>query len=55
MSEPASGHTSPRVHETGSPIPVMVGTSVVTARQRPGSVEHCTPMTMGPDLLMGNR
>jgi hypothetical protein len=29
--------------ETGSPMLAMMGTSAVTARQQPGSVEHCMP------------
>jgi hypothetical protein len=29
--------------ETGSPMLAMVGTSAVTARRQPGSVEHCMP------------
>jgi hypothetical protein len=36
MSEPASEYTSPHVHEIGSPISFMVGTSAVTARRQPG-------------------
>jgi hypothetical protein len=40
--KPGADFIPPRP-ETGSPMLAMVGTSAVTARWQPGSVEHCMP------------